>query len=180
MRILDGDMAQFFPRHTADWRIDEPAAFRKLSLSLPEMALLAGTALRLYRAIMLGMAARSGWLALGAGVALGVVFLMGMTAAHLGNYPVHRWLWRAPAFGALVGVAESLTSLALTLVGREPLGSASATLGDWPATAARLVATRTLAICLFAVVLALVVQGVRTMLVRREHRAHTLRTIHLE
>lgn len=173
-------MAQFFPRHTADWRIDEPAAFRKVSLSLIEMALLTGTALRLYRAIVLGVAANSGWLALGTGIALGVFFLMGMVAAHLGNYPVHRWLWRAPAFGALAGVAEALTSLALTMLGREPLGSARATLGDWPATAARIVVTRTVAVCVFAIVLALVVQGVRTMLARRGHRGQGLPAAHLD
>lgn len=173
-------MAQFFPRHTADWRIDEPAAFRKVSLSLVEMALLAGIALRLYRAIVLGVAARSGWVALGAGVALGVIFLMGMTAAHLGNYSVQRWVWRAPAFGALVGVVESGTSLLLTMLGREPLGSVRATLGDWPTTAVTLVITRTVAVSAFALLLAFVVQGVRTMLARREQRGHAVRAAQLD
>lgn len=173
-------MASFFPRHTTEWRLEEPAVFRKLSVSLLEMALLAGIAVRLYRAILLGLAAPSGWLALGAGFAIGLTFMLGMAAAHLGNFPVHRWLWRAPAFGALAGAAEALTSLALIGVGREPLGSARATLRDWPYMAFSTVVTRTVVICLFALVLAAVVQGVRVLLVRREHREHTLRAVHDE
>src|SRR5690606_13306640 len=109
--IFEASMPQFFPRHTTEWHLEEPAAFRKLSISLLEMALLAGVAVRLYRAILLGLAAPAGWLLLGVGFAVGAIFLLGMAAAHLGNFPLHRWLWRAPAFGALVGAAEALTSL---------------------------------------------------------------------
>ena len=171
-------MPPFFPRHTTEWHLEEPAAFRKLSVSLLEMALLAGVALRLYRALVLSLIAPSGWLVLGVGLAVGLVFLLGMAAAHLGNFPVQRWLWRAPAFGALAGAAEALTSLALVAMSREPLGSTRATLGDWPSMAFSMIVTRTVVICLFALVLAAVVQGVRVLLVRRERREHTLRAVH--
>lgn len=170
-------MPPFFPRHTTEWHLEEPAAFRKLSASLLEMALLAGVALRLYRALVLSLVAPSGWLVLGAGLAVGLVFLLGMAAAHLGNFPVQRWLWRAPAFGALAGAAEALTSLALVAASREPLGSTRATLRDWPSMALSVVVSRTVVICVFALVLAAVVQGVRLLLVRRERREHALRAV---
>lgn len=173
-------MPPFFPRHSTEWHLEEPAAFRKLSISLLEMAILAGIAVRLYRAILLGLAPPGGWLALGVGLAVGLTFLLGMAAAHLGNFPVHRWLWRAPVFGALVGAAEALTSLALIAMGREPLGSVRATLRDWPSMALSTIVTRTIVICAFAVVLAAVVQGVRVLLVRRENRERTLRAVHGE
>ena len=92
-------MPSFFPRHTVEWRLEEPAAFRRLSLSLVEMAVLTGVTLRLYRAIVLTLAAQPGWLFVGVSVAVGAAFLVGMATLHLGNYPLHRWLWRAPAFG---------------------------------------------------------------------------------
>ena len=173
-------MAHFFPRHAVDWRLEEPAAFRKLSLSLVEMAVLTGVALRLYRAIVLGAAGSAGWLAFGVGIAAGVLFLAGMAAAHLGNYPVHRWIWRAPAFGALTGAAEALTGLFLIALHREPLGTARASWADWPSMANTTVLTRTTAVTLFALVLAAVVQGVRVLLLRRSHRDHTLRAVHHE
>ena len=46
-------MSSFFPRNTVEWRLEEPAAFRRLSLSLVEMALLAGIVLRVLRALTL-------------------------------------------------------------------------------------------------------------------------------
>ncbi len=171
-------MPPFFARHTGEWQLEEPAAFRKLSVSLLEMALLAGVAVRLYRAILLGLAAPAGWLTLGIGFTIGAIFLLGMAAAHLGNFPVHRWLWRAPAFGALVGVTEALTGLVLIALRREPLGSVRATFSDWPSMALSTIVTRTIIISVFAVILAAVAQGVRVLLVRRENREHTLLAVH--
>jgi hypothetical protein len=168
----------FFPRHTVEWRVEEPAAFRKLSLSLVETALLTGVALRLYRAIALSLAADAGWLFVGGSLALGVTLLLGAAALHLGNYPVHRWLWRAPLFALVAAAAELVTSLALILLGREPLGTGRATLADWPAITGIVLLTRVVAVCVFALVLAGVVQGVRRFLLHREHRDHTLRAVH--
>jgi hypothetical protein len=47
-------MSSFFPRHSVEWRLEEPQAFRRLSLSLVEMALLAGVILLLLRALNFG------------------------------------------------------------------------------------------------------------------------------
>ena len=164
-------MPNFFPRHTVEWRLEEPPAFRKLSLSLLEMAVLTGVALRLYRAIVVAGTAQAGWIFVASTLALGVVLLLGMATLHLGNFPVHRWLWRAPVFGLVAAAAELLTSLLLVLAGREPLGTGWATVRDWVRMAPSIVLTRVAAVSLFALLLAGVVQVVRVLLLRRQHRA---------
>ena len=171
-------MSSFFPRHTIEWRLEEPAAFRKLSLSLVEMAVLTGVVLRLYRAIVLSLAAQPGWLFVGASMAVGAAFLVGMATLHLGNYPVHRWLWRAPLFGLVAAAAELATSLVLVLLGREPMGTGRATRDDWLSMVPSVLLSRLLTVVLFALVLAGVVQLVRVWLLRRDHREHTLRAVH--
>jgi hypothetical protein len=173
-------MSTFFPRHSIEWRLEEPAAFRRLSLSLVEMAVLTGVALRLYRALLLSLAGQPGWMVVGAGVAVGTAFLVGMATLHLGNFPVHRWLWRAPLFGVVAALAELATSLALTMLGREPLGTARAATADWLGMVPFVLATRVLTVVVFALVLALVVQAVRVWLLRHEHRDHTLHAVHDE
>ena len=88
----------FFPRHTVEWHIEEPRAFRRLSLSLVEMALVTGVLLRVYRSYALTHRA-NGWLFFGGTLAFGLLFLLFMTSAHLANFPIQRWAWRAPANG---------------------------------------------------------------------------------
>lgn len=171
-------MPSFFPRHTVEWRLEEPAAFRKLSLSLVEMAVLTGVALRLYRAIVLALTADPGWLTVAVGVAVGTAFLAGMATLHLGNYPVHRWLWRAPLFGLVAGAAELVTSAALIAVGREPLGTGRATFHDWGDMLGGVLFSRVLVVTLFALVLGGTVQLVRIWLLHHGHREHTLRAVH--
>ena len=173
-------MPSFFPRQAVEWRLEEPAAFRRLSLSLVEMAVLTGVTLRLYRAIVLSLTAQPGWLGVGVGVAVGAAFLVGMATLHLGNFPVHRWLWRAPVFGLVAAAAELATSFLLTLLGREPLGTARAGTADWAGIVPFVLVTRVLAVVAFALVLALVVQAVRVWLLRHEHREHTLQAVHEE
>jgi hypothetical protein len=173
-------MPSFFPRQAVEWRLEEPAAFRRLSLSLVEMAVLTGVTLRLYRAIVLSLTAQPGWLGVGVGVAVGAAFLVGMATLHLGNFPVHRWLWRAPLFGLVAAVAELATSLALTLLGREPLGTARAATADFAGLVPFVLVTRVLTVVAFAAVLGLVVQAVRVWLLRHEHRDHTLQAVHDE
>lgn len=173
-------MPGFFPRHPVEWRLEEPAAFRRLSLSLVEMALLTGVTLRLYRALVLSLAGEPGWLFTIGSIAVGATTLIGMATLHLGNFPLHRWLWRAPAFGALAGAAELATSYLLILAGREPMGTGRATVRDWVDMAPAVLLTRTLSVVLFALVLAGVVQAVRVWLLRRDHREHTLQAVHDE
>ena len=54
-------MSSFFPRAAVDWRLEEPAALRRLSLSLPVMAIATGVLLRLYRVALLSLDGDPGW-----------------------------------------------------------------------------------------------------------------------
>ena len=84
--------------------MEEPAAFRKLSLSLVEMALITGLTLRLLRALSFTYGGRASWLYYGPMLIMGTLLLLGMTTAHLANFPVRSWAWRAPLF-AFIEVA---------------------------------------------------------------------------
>jgi len=141
----------FFPRHTVEWHIEEPRAFRRLSLSLVEMALVTGVLLRVYRSYALTHRA-NGWLFFGGTLAFGLLFLLFMTSAHLANFPIQRWAWRAPAF-------------ALIWVGREPYGSVRAEWRDWPSMAMGTLATRGLIIILWSLLLAGIITVVRRLMV---------------
>lgn len=170
-------MAEYFPRQTLTWKVEEPPAFRRLTLSLIEMALITGVILRLYRSLVLAHAADS-WLYVGATAAFGALILFGMLAIHLANFPIRHWLWRAPAFAVLEVAAETVTSLALIALRREPDGTARAEMADWLPMATETLRTRTVFIILFALVLAGVVQAVRYALLRRERRDSTADRIH--
>ncbi len=170
-------MAEYFPRQTLSWKVEEPPAFRRLTLSLVEMALLTGVVVRLYRSLVLSYSADS-WLYAGATAAFGALILFGMLAIHLANFPIRHWLWRAPAFAVAEVAAEMLTSLALIALHREPIGTARASMSDWLPMATDTLLLRLVAIALFALVLAGVVQTVRYALIRREHRASTADRIH--
>lgn len=172
-------MTSYFPRQTIAWKLEEPPAFRRLTLSLVEMAAITGVVLRLYRSLALTHGPNSA-LYFGGTLALGAVFLFGMVTVHLGNFTVRHWLWRAPAFALVEVAAEMLTSLLLIALHREPLGSGRAELSDWPAVAWRALESHLIAICLFALLLAGIVQLVRHALLRAEHREHTADAIHQE
>ena len=165
-------MASFFPRHPIDIKLEEPAAFRRLSFSLLEMALVTGVTLRLFRALVLTHGSSS-WLYLGGTVALGMLLLIGMATAHLANFTVRQWSWRAPAFGALEAVGEMAASAVLIALGREPLGTGRASFSDWPGVALTTLAWRLAVVCLWALLLAGIVQLVRTIVARRLRRAHS-------
>jgi hypothetical protein len=111
----------FFPRQTVEWHLEEPRAFRRLSLSLVEMALVTGVLLHVYRAYVLTHGA-NGWLFFGGSLALGMLFLLFMTTAHLANFPIQRWAWRAPLFALIECCGEMTTKPSSHLVGREPPG----------------------------------------------------------
>lgn len=153
----------FFPRQTIEWHIEEPRAFRRLSLSLVEMSLVTGVLLHVYRAYVLTHGA-NGWLFFGGSLALGLLFLLFMTTAHLANFPIQKWAWRAPAFALLECTGEMMTSLLLIWLGREPLGSARAEWHDWPAMAMGTLATRGLLILVWSLMLAGIVQIVRRVM----------------
>jgi hypothetical protein len=180
-------VARYFPRETVHWHLEEPRAFRKLTLSLPAMALLTGVLVRLIRVGATGLTVS--WWGVFAGIALGAIVLLGLATAHLGNYPVRQWLWRAPVFGLAEGAAEAGVSALLIAIGVERLGSTRAHLSDWPSLATdtiigtpglAFVDGRVVMVSLFALVLAGVVQIVRYLLLRHENRDTTAIAIHEE
>jgi hypothetical protein len=156
-------MGKYFPRSTNEIRSEEPSAFRALTLSVVEMGLVTGLLIRIFRSVAMTHGSNSLWY-IGGMLAIGVVFLCGMATMHLANYPLRRWLWRAPLLGALVAVGEMITSLLLIMLGREPTGSMRAELADWPSMAASTLLYRLTAVCGWALILALAVILVRQAL----------------
>lgn len=168
----------FFPRASEsyddligrEWDEHAPTGFRRLAFSLLDMALVTGVLLRLGRAVLLASAGSTSGAVFAAGFALGALFLYGMTAIHLGNFPLRHWVWRAPLFVLVVSVVESGMSLLLISLGREPYGSARATYADWFPMALNTLTWRMAATVPFAIALAAVVQWTRTATLRRQQR----------
>jgi hypothetical protein len=153
-------MSSFFPRHSVEWRLEEPPAFRRLSMSLFAMALLAGVVLRLLRAVTFTHG-RASWLFYGAAFVVGLVILLGLTTAYLANWTLRSWLWRAPLFALVETAGEMATSLVLIALRREPEGATRAEFHDWPAMALRALLQSELSIGLWAALLAGVIVFVR-------------------
>src|SRR6266581_2782964 len=153
-------MPSFFPKHTTEFKHLEPRAFRRFSFSLAEMAIVTGVLLRVYRVVVLSHGA-SNWLYFGGTFAIGVLFLLGMATAHLANYPLHQYLWRAPVFALIEVVAEMATSALLISLGREANGTVRAHWDDWLGMGVNALLTRGLMIVFWGVALAGVVQLVR-------------------
>ena len=157
-------MSTFFPKNTVQWHIEEPTVLRRFSLSLWEMALMTGVLLRLYRAVVVSYSGTT-WVWLAA-LGVGILFFCAMATMHLANFPLTRWVWRAPLFALLEVSAESATSLFLIWLGREPQGTARAEWHDWPSMAIDTFLTRELIVLGWAVVLAIVVSVVRRVVLR--------------
>ena len=153
-------MPPFFPRHTLEFRLEEPKAFRRLTLNLTETALLTGVVVRLFRSVALTHGFNS-WLYLGGTVSVGILFVCGMATAHLSNYPLYRWSWRAPLFGLVESAGEMAVSFLLIWAGREPEGTARAEFHDWWSMAWSTLWIRGLGICAWALLLAAIVMVVR-------------------
>lgn len=171
-------MSRFFPRTTVAWKLEEPSALRKLTLSIVEMAVLTGIVVRLLLAFALTGIASSDLVYLGGTYALAIVILCVMLTAHLGNYTLRHWTWRVPAFAAIEVGAEMATSLLLIALHREPMGSGRAEYGDWLGMAADTAIYRLVILSVFAVLLAGVVQVVRYALLRHDDRESTAAAIH--
>lgn len=161
-------MSTFFPKHTVQWHFEEPTVLRRFSISLAEMAVLTGIALRLYRALVVTYGSTSSWLWAGGTFALGILLLCAMTTIHLANFPLQRWIWRAPLFALVEVAAESVTALFLIWVGREPSGSARAEWSDWLPMAGSTLWTRLVIVCGWAVFLAAVVWIIRRTILREQ------------
>lgn len=153
-------MPTYFPRQSIDWgAVEEPPAFRRLSLSVVEMGLITGVVLRLLRAVTFATG-RVGWV-FGAALLVGMVLLVGMATAHLANFALRRWLWRAPLFALVTTAGAMATSLLLIAVHREPEGTARAHFHDWPGLAIRFLLYSELTVCVWAAVLAGVILLIR-------------------
>ena len=156
-------------RHTSEQHaVPRHRWARRISLSLPIMAVLAGAGLRIYRAIVLQYGWSDRWLWIAGTFIIGAVFLFLMATLHIGNYPVKSWVWRAPTFAVVEALTEIAVSLGLTLVGLEKVGSLTATFQDWQTTSVRILFFRLVGISLFALVLALVTTVVRLWLLPRK------------
>jgi hypothetical protein len=160
-------VSDFFPLHTTTMRIEEPKAFRRFSLSLVEMALITGVLVRVYRSLVLTHGTNSFWYIALTMTAWGV-FMIFMATAHLANYPLHHWLWRAPAFAGLEVVGEMTASLFLIWLGREPNGTVRAQFGDWPGMTMRAALYSGLIVILWTLILSGIVQIVRTRFIKEE------------
>jgi hypothetical protein len=171
-------MVGYFPRHSIAWKFEEPAAFRALTLSVLESGLLAGIVLHLVRSLTLAYIPEGRWMLLALLDAVLFLLLFAAAAVHLANFPLRHWMWRAPAFGAIAAVGSMGASAMLMALHRERLGSTHAAWHDWPSMAIYSLVIDTVSICVFAVVLAAVVQVVRSALVRHEHREGMAEAIH--
>lgn len=171
-------MAAFFPQVTGTFKLEEPPALRRFSMSPVGMGVATGILVRLYRAVTLSVGPNESLLYVGAAFVLGQMLVLGMATLHLGNFTLRRWLYLAPLFAVTAASTESVVSLALIAGGLEPLGSTRATFGDWSGVAANIFLWRVLAVLVYAALLAGVVQLVRYLLLKRTHREHTLSAVH--
>src|SRR5687767_4125780 len=159
-------MSSFFPKHTVQWHFEEPTVLRRFSLNIVEMAALTGVALRLYRAVVTTQSSGSWvWFMAFAG---GILLLCAMATLHLANYPLHRWVWRAPLFVVIEVAAEAITSLVLIAFHREPTGTARAEFGDWLPMMGSALWTRAVIVLGWALILAGVIWLVRHTILREE------------
>ena len=153
-------------------QIEEPMFLKRLSLSLPMMAIFTGAALRTYRSFVLQFGWSESWLWIAGTFIGGAVFLFLMVTLHLGYYAQREWWWRAPLFALLEAGTEIAVSFALTMLGLEVVGSIAATLEDWQSTSMRILFFRVAGITLFSVVLALVSTLVRLLLLQGREIPH--------
>lgn len=167
-------MPSFFPRQTTELRFEEPKAFRKLSFSLAEMAIVTGVLVRIYRVLILTHGSNN-WFYVGGTFALGIVFLLGMATAHLANYPLHQYLWRAPLFALTEVAAEMGTSALLIALGREANGTVRAHWDDWVGMSLNALLIRGLSIALWGLILAGVVNLVRGRFVQEDDEPDQLK-----
>jgi hypothetical protein len=138
------------------------------------MAIIAGVVVRVLHVVSNAHGEQLDWHSFVGTFIAAPVILLSLATIHLASYPLHQWVWRAPAFALLESVVESVFSLLLIYMGRERWGTGRAVFGDWPAMAARTVLIRLGMVCIFALVLGGVAQFVR----RREIRAERKRGHH--
>ena len=148
-----------------EWDLDEPESFKRIARSPVELAAITGVLIRLFRALILTHGPVDSLAYLGAGLALGAIFLLTMATLHLGRFPMKEWPWRAAVFAVVETAAEMATSLALIAMHREPWGTVRAEYQDWQAMARGVAFWRFLTLMLFALLLGATMHLVRTKLI---------------
>lgn len=157
--------------------VAHPHPFRRLTHSLPQMALVTGIVLRLWRSYTLTHGPVN-WAWVGGTTIAGIAFLFLMCAIHLANFTLRNWLWRAPLFALLEAATEIAMSLALITVNLEPIGADMAEFSDWLPTGIRIFFARMVGVIIFSLVLGFVVWTLRRLLLVKEHRGHTVAAVH--
>jgi hypothetical protein len=154
---------------SSEWDLEEPAAFARVARSPVELALITGVVIRLFRAVVLthGDATTA---YLGAALALGSLFLLGMATLHLGRFPVREWPWRAPLFAVFETAGEMIVSFVLIALHREPWGTARAEFVDWQAMATGVVFWRVLGVSVWALLLGVTVSFIRGRVLKETGR----------
>lgn len=170
-------MPEYFPRRSIAWRLEQPHALRRLSLSVTQMAVVTGVLMRLWRSYVLTHGPADSWAWVGGTILAGVSFLFLMCAIHLANFTLRQWLWRAPLFAIVESATEIAMSLALTTVNLEPLGAERAEISDWLPTGIRILSVRLAGVILFAMVLAVVVSLLRRVILTAEDRVGTVAAV---
>jgi hypothetical protein len=168
-------MPRFFPNHAVEIKLEEPQVFRRLSFSLAEMAIVTGVLVRILRLIALTHGSNN-WFYLAIVIAVGSVLLLGMLTAHLANYPLRDYLWRAPLFALIEVTAEMGTSALLIALGREANGTVRAHWDDLVGMALHALLYRGVAIVVWGLILAGVVQLVRRTIVHEDDEPNKVPT----
>jgi hypothetical protein len=170
----------FFPEFPfTGKRVDSFIA--RIPRSLIPMAILTGIAVHSYVWFVLVRASvHFDWIALLLAFAGRFVLLLALATVYLGNHPVRQWIWRAPAFAVLEVAIEALYVAVLIKVGSERIGTEHASQRDWVGIVADIAMYHGIAILVFSMVLAVVVQTVRYALLKHEHRDSTAIKIHDE
>ncbi len=169
-------MAALFPQVTGAFPLGEKPPHRFWT-SPVAMGLATGIGVRLYRALTLTVGPSESMIYVGLAFVVGQLVILGMATLHLGNFTLKRWVWLAPAFAFTEALAESIASLALIAVGVERVGSVQAQYSDWSGLAVNTLLWRMAVTLVYALVLAGVVQLVRRLMLKRDHREHTLEAV---
>jgi hypothetical protein len=161
-------MPRFFPERTIIWAEQEIAGLRRWTLVPARIGLATGVALRILNSLVMTYGPVNRWAIVAWWYVLAAILLCGAVTAHLANYTVRSWLWRAPVFALWETAGGALASALLIAVGRDFWGVAHAHFDDWPTIVLSTLVFHGIVICLFSGMLALVVELLREILLRHE------------
>jgi hypothetical protein len=170
----------FFPESPfTGTRVDTLLA--RIPRSLIPMALVTGIVVHSYIWFVLARASVNfGWIGLLLAFSGRFVLLLGLATVYLGNHPVRQWIWRAPLFAVLEAAVEAVMVAILIKIGVERIGTEHAHARDWWSIVSDILIYHGIAILVFSLILAVVVQTVRYALLKHEHRDSTAIKIHDE